>query len=94
LADHELSTPPVHITVVGRKDDNSARSLFLGALKVAPPYHRIEWWDSSEGLLPNADVEYPELDRAAAFFCSEKSCSPPFFSAQNLAAKVNSSEMR
>jgi hypothetical protein len=39
----------------------------------------VEWWDRKEGPLPHPDVEYPELDRAAAFVCTENTCSLPIF---------------
>jgi hypothetical protein len=85
LANHELTTSPLHVTVVGPKIDTVASSLFQAALKLPAFYKRVEWWDSQDGLLPNRDVEYPVLDNAAAFICGEHSCSPPVFSAEKLA---------
>jgi hypothetical protein len=85
LANHELTTSPLHVTVVGPKTDTVASSLFQAALKLPAFYKRVEWWDSQDGLLPNRDVEYPVLDNAAAFICGEHSCSPPVFSAEKLA---------
>jgi hypothetical protein len=79
LTDHELNTPPLHVTIVGRKDDAAARTLFHSAIANRATYKRVEWWDQSEGNLPNPDVQYPELDKAAAFVCTERSCSPPIF---------------
>jgi uncharacterized protein len=86
LANRELTTPPLHVTVVGSKSDRVASSLFQAALKLPAFYKRVEWWDSHEGVLPNGDVEYPVLENAAAFICGEHSCSPPVFSADKLAA--------
>ncbi|MGA8656952.1 MAG: hypothetical protein WB586_12460 [Chthoniobacterales bacterium] len=43
-------------------------------------YKRVEWWDQNEGALPKPDVQYPELEQAAAFLCTDRSCSPPIFS--------------
>jgi hypothetical protein len=86
LANRELTTPPLHITIVGPKTDATAAALFGAALKLPAPYKRIEWWDTQEGVLPNSDVEYPSLPEAAAFICTERSCSPPLFSAEKLAA--------
>ena len=77
LADREVRTEPAHVTVVGAKDDPAARALFAAALRAAPPMARIEWFDSREGPLPRADVEYPKLDAAAAFLCADGSCSRP-----------------
>jgi uncharacterized protein len=41
LADRELSSPPLHITVVGAKDDPAAGSLFLTALRQPASYKRM-----------------------------------------------------
>jgi uncharacterized protein len=88
LANRELTTSPIHITIVGPKSDAMASSLFQAALKQPSPYKRVEWWDSQEGALPNNDVEYPVLENAAAFVCTDRTCSPPVFSAEKLAAAV------
>ncbi len=77
LADRELTTEPTHVTIVGQKDDPAARALFAAALRDAPPYTRLEWYDSREGPLPHSDVEYPALAQAAAFLCSNGACSSP-----------------
>jgi uncharacterized protein YyaL (SSP411 family) len=84
LADRDITTPPVHITVVGRKDDSAARALFRAALQDPSTYKRVEWWDERDGPLPNSDVEYPTLTEAAAFVCGDKSCSAPIFSPEKL----------
>ena len=86
LADRELSRPPLHLTVVGGKNDPKARQLFAAALRQPAPYKRVEWWDEKEGPLPNPDVEYPALDRAAAFVCTERSCSAPIFDEAKISA--------
>src|ERR1700747_1472456 len=62
LAGQELNAPPLHLTIVGRKDDPAARALFQAAIGHRVTYKRVEWWDAREGKLPNADVEYPQLD--------------------------------
>jgi uncharacterized protein YyaL (SSP411 family) len=84
LADRELSVPPLHITVVGGKSDPAARTLFLAALRQPATYKRVEWFDESEGPLSNPDVDYPRIGKAAAFLCTEKSCSAPIFSPAKL----------
>ena len=86
LADREMSRPPLHLTVVGRKTDPKARELFAAALRQPAPYKRVEWWDQKEGPLPNADVEYPSFDQAAAFVCTERSCSAPIFDGARISA--------
>jgi uncharacterized protein YyaL (SSP411 family) len=87
LADMELASPPVHLTI-GHKDDPEARQLFQTAIQFPSGYKRVEWWDKREGRLPNADVEYPELKHAAAFVCTERSCSSPILKAEQLLAKA------
>jgi len=89
LVDYELSRPPLHLTIVGHKDDPAAQALFQAAVRYPVAYKRLEWWDTREGRLPNPDVQYPELQKAAAFICTSRTCSPPIFQAEALAAKVD-----
>jgi uncharacterized protein YyaL (SSP411 family) len=77
LAEAEFTRPPLHITVVGSKKDPAAASLFHAALLAGPVYKRVEWWDSNEGTLPRADIQYPNLPHAAAFLCTASACSSP-----------------
>ncbi|MDH3769346.1 MAG: hypothetical protein OES99_12975, partial [Gammaproteobacteria bacterium] len=79
LAERELATDPVHFTVVGSKSDPQAASLYQVALEQRGWYRRVEWWDRSEGPMPNPDVGYPRLDRSAAYVCTESRCSLPAF---------------
>ena len=88
LADRELRTEPAHLTIVGAKDDPAARALFAAALRDAPSFTRLEWFDSREGPLPRADVEYPKLREAAAFFCTNGTCSLPVSTPEKLAQKL------
>ena len=91
VADYEFTHPPTHLTVVGHKDDPAAQTLFQAALRMPSGYNRIEWWDQREGALPHADVEYPPLDeaKAAAFVCSERTCSKPIFDPDQIQAKAD-----
>jgi hypothetical protein len=52
------------------------------------PYKRLEWFDKTEGPLPNADVEYPDMPRAAGFICTGSACSSPAFSTTDLVKKL------
>jgi uncharacterized protein YyaL (SSP411 family) len=79
IADVELSSAPLHLTVVGAKNDAGAREMFLAAQRAPTGYKRIEWWDRAEGVLPNPDVRYPDLSRAAGFVCTDSTCSLPVF---------------
>jgi uncharacterized protein len=89
LTELELTHPPLHLTVVGPKSDPVAQSLFTAALKYPSFYKRVEWWDTNEGELPNPDVQYPSVSRAAAYICTQRTCSPPIFDADALSTKVN-----
>lgn len=92
LADAELRGEPLHLTIVGAKDDPAAKALFAAALKQPASFARIEWWDHREGPLPNDDVPYPELPQAAAFLCANGSCSRPIQNPQELARKLSASK--
>ena len=88
LADDELAIEPTHITIVGAKNDAKARELHAFARAYPARYKRLEWLDSREGKLPNPDVEYPDLGKAAAFACSNRICSYPSFSEKELKETV------
>ena len=89
LADDEFEHEPTHITIVGHKNDTSAIRLDEAARAFPASNKRIDWWDKREGALPNADVQYPEMDRAAAFACGNRLCSLPAFTPEDLAAAVS-----
>jgi len=89
LADHELAGPPVHITIIGGKNDPAAQLLHASALKYPSTYLQVDWWDRTEGPLPNRDVRYPALPRPAAFACTQTSCSTPVFQASEIAGAVH-----
>ena len=88
LADRELGQPPIHITVVGGKSDPAARALHASALRYPAEYFQVDWWDRSEGPLPNPEIRYPTLERAAAFACTANSCSTPVFEPSGITAAV------
>jgi uncharacterized protein YyaL (SSP411 family) len=91
LAAFESVNDPLHITIVGGKDDAAAVALFDSALRYAAVYRRIEWWDRREGNMPNPDVRYPQLPRAAAFICTDSTCSLPIFDATKIVTEVQRS---
>jgi uncharacterized protein YyaL (SSP411 family) len=88
LADEELAVEPTHMTIVGHKDDPRAQRLHAFARALPARYKRLEWLDLRERKLPNPDVEYPDLGEPAAFACSNRICSFPSFSAEELQATV------
>jgi len=78
LAEEELRNEPVHVTIVGPKDDARSAALYAAALAYPLAYKRAEWWDKREGKLVHHDVEYPDYpDGPAAFACTRNFCSLP-----------------
>jgi hypothetical protein len=94
LADDELHADPLHLTAMGAKSDSAASLLFSTLQHLPPWYKRVEWWDRTEGDLPNADVSYPAPKRAAAFVCTENRCSLPIFAADEIADFVKNSRVQ
>jgi len=88
LAEHELSVEPVHLTIVGRRDDEAAARLYARARAFPARYLRLEWWDRRDGSLPNNEIEYPEFDRPAAFACSANFCSLPAFDPEEIDDRI------
>jgi uncharacterized protein YyaL (SSP411 family) len=85
LAERELNSAPVHVVVVGVKDDSKAIELFHAAQALPGAYKQIEFFDAREGQLPGAaTMEYPQLERPAAFLCRDSVCSRPVFDASEL----------
>jgi len=89
LANLEFSTDPIHITIVGHKDDPAAQALFHAGNAYPSGYLRLEWWDTREGRLPNPDVQYPELKNAAAFICTGSTCSSPIYKPETVRARAD-----
>jgi len=90
LAEEELRNEPVHVTVVGAKDDPRSAALYAGALAYPLAYKRAEWWDKREGKLINPDVDYPDYpDGPAAFACTRNFCSLPVTDAAAIPAQID-----
>ncbi len=94
LADDELHGEPLHLTVVGAKADPVAAQLFATMQQLPQWYKRVEWWDRTEGALPNPDVSYPSPKRAAAFVCTENRCSLPIYVPAQIVEFLKSSAMK
>ncbi|HEX4083779.1 MAG TPA: DUF255 domain-containing protein [Chthoniobacteraceae bacterium] len=88
LADRELRSEPVHVVIVGSKENAGAAALYSAALRSAPPFARVEWYDRKEGPLPGNDVTYPDLPGATAFLCSGSACSSPIKTPAQLTARL------
>lgn len=90
LAEQELRNEPVHVTVVGPKDDPRSSALFAGALRYPLAFKRAEWWDKREGRLMNQDVDYPDFpDGPAAFACTRNFCSLPVTDPAAIPAQID-----
>ena len=87
-ADAERSTEPAHLTIVGKRDDAGSRGLLAAAVADPGSYKRVELLDQNEGALPNLDVEFPQLDRPAAFVCANGRCSLPAFTPEELRKRI------
>ncbi|MCB9030047.1 MAG: thioredoxin domain-containing protein [Deltaproteobacteria bacterium] len=88
LADHELATDPLHLTVVGPKQDPKTEELHAFARSYPINYKRVDLWDKSEGPMINPDVQYPSLAKPAAFVCTENKCSLPLFTTKSLESTI------
>jgi hypothetical protein len=88
LAEDEFTSDPIHIAIVGAKQDGVAGELFRTAVRFPSTYIRTEWLDWSEGAPARNDVQYPKLSRAAAFLCAARSCSKPLFTREALEARI------
>ncbi len=90
LLAYELATDPTHITIVGAKQNKASQTLYQEALRYPGSYRRIEWWDKTEGNMPNPDVQYPALPKSAAFACANQRCSLPVFDKADIHPMVDS----
>jgi uncharacterized protein len=90
LAEDELRNEPVHVTIVGAKDDPRSAALYRAALAYPLGNKRAEWWDKREGNLANIDVDYPDYpDGPAAFACTSTFCSYPVTEPREIAAQLD-----
>jgi uncharacterized protein YyaL (SSP411 family) len=88
LAEDEASTDPLHVAVVGGKDDPAAAALYAVALRAPTAHKLIEWWDRREGPAPRGEDIYPDLPEPAAFVCANGACSTPISAAPALALRL------
>jgi uncharacterized protein YyaL (SSP411 family) len=79
LAEQEVASDPLHIAIVGKREDGAAQKLFAAALACPCLYKQVEWITSHQ-----KDSIYPELPRSAAYTCSTDYCSAPAFDAASL----------
>ncbi len=89
LADKEISQQPLHLTIVGSKNDVQAQQLYAASLAYPSLYKRIEWYDKDEGPLPNNDIKYPDISKAAVFICTQQRCSLPLLNPAEIPTAIN-----
>ena len=77
LADQELASEPLHVTVVAPAADESGAGLFRAAQALPGWYKRVERWDPAGPALPNPDIPLPAVQSPAAFVCANGACSSP-----------------
>jgi uncharacterized protein YyaL (SSP411 family) len=88
LAADELGAEPLHVTVVGRRDDPVAQAMHAAALRAPTAYKLVEWWDRREGPPPRNESIFPDLERPAAYLCANGACSSPILDAQALSKRL------
>jgi hypothetical protein len=89
LAEEEIRTEPLHVTIVGAKSDPAARAMFAEALRIPTEHKLVEWWDRREGLAPRGEDIFPELPTAAAYLCANGACSSPLATAAALHERLH-----
>jgi uncharacterized protein YyaL (SSP411 family) len=88
LAMEELRAEPLHVTVVGRKDDPVAQAMFAAALRAPTSDKLVEWWDRREGPPPRDESIFPDLQHPAAYLCANGACSAPLPDAAALSKRL------
>ena len=88
LADQELASDPIHVAIVGPKNDPLAKLLWEASLPIGTDYVRREWIDAGEPPLPRQDVEYPKPKTSAAFLCANGACSRPMSDPETLRVAI------
>ncbi|HVU16831.1 MAG TPA: DUF255 domain-containing protein [Candidatus Didemnitutus sp.] len=89
LAEQEVNSEPLHVTVVGAKSDPVARAMFAEALRYPTAHKLVEWWDRREGPAPRGEDIFPDSPTAAAYLCANGACSSPMDSAEKLHQRLN-----
>lgn len=93
LAHQDFVDAPLHVTILGGKNDPQAAALHTAALRSITSHELIEWRDPADPHpLPTA-VTYPPLKKPALFLCTAQSCSSPIYSAEDVAAKIQRAQL-
>jgi uncharacterized protein len=88
IADLEIRREPLHVIVVGKKDDPRAKALHRAALRRAASYQVVEWVEPGPAPLRAPFANYPRPSRPAAIACAEDDCTPPAFQPEQVQASL------
>jgi uncharacterized protein YyaL (SSP411 family) len=88
LAEQEAGSDPIHVMILGGKDDPVAAAMFAAALRIPEQHRLVEWWDRRAGPAPRGEDIFPELPQAAAFLCANGTCSSPLGSVAALEKRL------
>jgi thiol:disulfide interchange protein len=89
LSESRIINHPIHIVIIGAKNDPTAKSLYQTALASASFFSRIDWWDRKGNPLQNSDAEYPVMDKSAAYLCYAFHCSFPIYHSTDLSSMIH-----
>ncbi|MDR3478724.1 MAG: protein-disulfide reductase DsbD [Gammaproteobacteria bacterium] len=89
LAESRIANPPIHIVIIGAKNDTVAKNLYQTALSSTAFFSRIDWWDRKGNPLLNSDAEYPVMDKSAAYICYAFHCSFPIYKTTDLSGMIH-----
>ncbi len=89
LADREVSSEPVHFVVVGPRDDPRTKALVRAALAWPVAYAHVDPVDPAGPRPLGVELEYPALDRPAAYVCGAGTCSEPVFEPEAIRATAD-----
>ncbi len=88
LAHDDVTTAPLHVTILGAPNDAAAQTLHTAALRAFTQHELIEWRDPHDAHPLPTTVQYPTLPRAALFLCTATACSSPIYDPAVVAAKI------
>lgn len=80
---------PVHIVVVGEKQDSSAKFLLKKARQLYVPGKLVRFLDPHVDTLSIGEITFPQSEIAQAFVCTDKLCSSPIQNAEGLSNHLN-----
>ncbi len=69
---------PVHIVIVGSREDETTMLLFQEGLKLYAPGKIVRLLDPEVHSLKIGEITFPRLKEATAYICTDTMCSQPF----------------